>query len=146
MIAINERIKFYKSLLLAALVFFGLSGNVFAVDCSNPPGGIGLDSAEANLKCAEIDWKNSDAKLNEIYKKLSAKVKDVPDEENFSKTQLVAAQRAWVAFRDAECELQASLDGGAHQWIIVNQTNCLADLTEERTLILSKYLDQASGN
>lgn len=146
MITINERIEFYKSALLAVLMFFLLSGNVFAVDCSNLPGGIGLDSAEANLKCAEIDWKNSDSKLNQIYKKLLATVRDVPDEENFSKTQLVAAQRAWVAFRDAECELQASLDGGAHQWIIVNQTNCLADLTKERTRVLSKYLSQASGN
>jgi|tagenome__1003787_1003787.scaffolds.fasta_scaffold19931177_2 uncharacterized protein YecT (DUF1311 family) len=146
MITISECIKFFKSALLAAMMFFGLSGNVFSVDCSNPPGGVGLDSAEANLKCAEIDWKNSDAKLNQIYKKLSAKVKDVPDEEDFSKTQLVAAQRAWVAFRDAECELQASLDGGAPRWIIVNQTNCLADFTKERTLVFSKYLNQASGN
>ncbi|WP_157636712.1 lysozyme inhibitor LprI family protein, partial [Burkholderia ubonensis] len=49
----------------------------------------------------------------------------------------------WVAFRDAECDFRTSVSGGAHQWLIVNRAQCLAELTEQRTKVLDDYLKRA---
>ncbi|WP_198386997.1 lysozyme inhibitor LprI family protein [Burkholderia ubonensis] len=59
------------------------------------------------------------------------------------RTQIVSAQRTWVAFRDAECDFRTSVSGGAHQWLIVNHAQCLAELTEQRTKVLDDYLKRA---
>jgi uncharacterized protein YecT (DUF1311 family) len=51
---------------------------------------------------------------------------------------LLAAQRLWLAYRDAACEVQASpLTGGTLQPMV--QTNCLTTLTEERTRMLLEF-------
>jgi uncharacterized protein YecT (DUF1311 family) len=129
---------------IAALFIW--SSNAFAVDCNNPPGGIGLDSAQENLHCAETAQAENDNELNNKYKKLLRILKNYPEKENFSRTQIVVAQRAWVAFQNAECDFETSLNGGAHQWLIVNQTQCLSQLTAERVKVLEKYLQQATEN
>lgn len=133
----------WKQVLL--LVFSGVSLNAFALDCSNPPGGIGPDAAQANFQCAEKDRTAADKSLNDTYKKLLANLKDDPEQQRFSRTQVVAAQRAWVAFRDAECEFQASLSGSAPQWLPVNRSQCLTQLTTARTKVLQGYLEQAQS-
>jgi uncharacterized protein YecT (DUF1311 family) len=119
-----------------------VSCNAFALDCHHPPGGIDLASAQANLQCAEKARVAADQELNDTYQKLLS-VKDNAETENFSRTQIVAAQRAWVVFRDAECELRTSLNGGAHQWQVVNRSQCIGELTAERTKKLQSYLEQA---
>ncbi|EML1599159.1 DUF1311 domain-containing protein [Burkholderia cenocepacia] len=130
---------------LAFGVIFSLvwSANVFALDCNNPPGGIDPDSAQINYQCAEKDRRAADLKLNSTYKKLLSVLKDDPDSGVIPKTQIVSAQRAWVTFRDAECDLKTSLNGGARQWLIVNHSQCLTELTEQRTKALQDYLKQA---
>ena len=116
---------------------------VFAVDCNNPPGGTGLASAQANYLCAEKDRIAADAKLNQVYRTLIGVLKDNAEQETMPKTEIVAAQRAWLAFRDAECDFRTSLNGGAHQWLIVNHSQCLTELTVQRTAALQRYLEQA---
>lgn len=122
-----------------------VSFNSFALDCNNPPGGTDLASAQANFQCAEKARVAADKELNDTYKKLLGSVKDNAETENFSRTQVVAAQRAWVVFRDAECEFRTSLNGGAHQWLVVNRSQCIGELTVERTKKLQSYLEQAEA-
>ncbi|MCA8023116.1 lysozyme inhibitor LprI family protein [Burkholderia metallica] len=137
-----------RDILIKILLKFGaalwlvFSMNAFAVDCNNPPGGIDAESAQINYQCAEKDRHSADLKLNQAYKKLVSVLKDDPDSGLIPKTQIVYAQRAWVAFRDAECDLRTSVSGGARQWLIVNHSQCLTELTEQRTKTLQDYLKQ----
>ncbi|MBN3808142.1 lysozyme inhibitor LprI family protein [Paraburkholderia sp. Ac-20347] len=85
---------------------YAISLNAFALDCNNPPGGIGPEAAQSNLQCAEQERAAADHALNDAYKKLLANLKNDPELQRLSKTQIVAAQRAWVVFRDAECEFE----------------------------------------
>lgn len=128
-----------------ALALSCFSLNVFALDCNNPPGGTDLASAQGNFQCAEKARLAADKELNDTYKKLLGNLKDDSEKENFSRTQIVSAQRAWVTFRDAECEFRTSLNGGAHQWLVVNRSQCIAELTAERTKALQSYLEQAQA-
>lgn len=122
-----------------------VSFNAFAIDCNNPPEGTDLESAQANFQCAEKARVASDKRLNDTYKKLLGHLKDDAEKENFSRTQIVVSQRAWVAFRNAECDFRTSLNGGAHQWLAVNLSQCLTDLTDQRVKALQAYLEQAQS-
>ncbi|WP_080002616.1 lysozyme inhibitor LprI family protein [Burkholderia ubonensis] len=119
------------------------SENIFAADCNHPPGDAGYEGAKINYQCAERDRRAADSKLNQAYKKLLGALKDDPDSGLIPRTQIVSAQRTWVAFRDAECDFRTSVSGGAHQWLIVNHAQCLAELTEQRTKVLEDYLKRA---
>ncbi len=58
--------------------------------------------------------------------------------------RLRAAERAWVAFRDAQCAFEgAAYDGGSMQPMVVN--GCAEALTKRRTAELRKALACAKG-
>ena len=63
-----------------------------AVDCANAS-----DQATMN-QCAGQEFKAADEELNAVYQQITGRLKDNQD----SKKVLVNAQRAWIAFRDAE--------------------------------------------
>jgi len=87
--------------------------------------GIGMSLAPALAD--DTSFKASDAELNRLYKEIEGRLKDNPD----SAKTLVAAQRAWIAFRDAECAFTASgVKGGSVYPTIY--ANCLAELTQRR--------------
>ena len=57
------------------------------------------------------------------------------------RTRLVRAQRAWIAYRDAECEISAlSEKGGSLEPLM--RFSCLARVTEARTGELKAIEDQ----
>ena len=58
----------------------------------------GLSQAELN-DCYGNAYKKADAELNVLCRQITARLKD----DKATTKLLVAAQRAWVAFRDAEC-------------------------------------------
>ena len=129
----------------AAALFFLLPIAASAADCDHPPGGIGLGSAQANLQCAEKTRAATDQKLNDIYQKLLATLRDDPKRGINPHSDLIAAQRAWIAYRDAECGFRNSLSSGAPQWAAVNRSECLTDLTAARAKNLAEYLQQAQA-
>jgi len=58
---------------------------------------------------------------------------------------LLKAQKAWLAFRDAECTFQTSAaQGGSIQPML--QAYCLDDLTVKRTVALKSYLACEEGD
>ena len=82
-----------------------------------------------NTFCLSRELEESDKRLNVIYKTLmSALVKP---------QNLQRAQRAWVAFRDAECKFQKEeMQGGSGYNFSMDL--CLMQLTEQRIVALEE--------
>jgi uncharacterized protein YecT (DUF1311 family) len=100
------------------------------------------DTAQTQMalnQCAEADLKAADADLNAAYKQLMAR----PDEA--FKQRLRAAQRAWVAFRDAHV---AALYGGSTEGSVRPMCAALTlrDLTQERVKQLRALLEPEEGD
>jgi len=84
------------------------------------------DSQSMMSICAGVDYQAADAKLNAAYKDLVGR-----NNEKANKL-LQTSQRAWIAFRDAECAYStADSQGGSVHPMEVSQ--CLTELTNERT-------------
>ena len=75
---------------------------------------------------AAKDFEKADADLNKTYQ---AVLKKLPDAE--SKQKLKEAQRAWLAFRDAEAALAADQARGGSMAPIVRYET-MAELTQQR--------------
>jgi uncharacterized protein YecT (DUF1311 family) len=87
--------------------------------------------------CAANEYQRDDAKLNEYYKELAEKLG--PSE----KERLKAAQRAWIKFRDLQCEFEASrYEGGSIQPLV--RSSCLAQVTKQRNEDLRRMIEDAS--
>jgi len=90
--------------------------------------------AEMNVD-AENSFKKTDARLNDAWKKATRAL--VSDKSRSAK--LKTAQKAWLTYRDATCEFEASeAEGGSMEPAL--RAACLARLTEQRT----KDLEDAS--
>lgn len=95
------------------------------VDCNNA-----TNQNDMNY-CAEEDFNKADKALNAAYKTAMA------DMDAAMKAKLKAAQRAWVAFRDAECDYESmSEEGGSMQPMVYS--GCRARLTKDRTQDLTE--------
>lgn len=104
-------------------------------DCSD------ASTQAAMTECADKSLIASDAELNTLYKKIQARLKhDQPTVK-----LLVSAQRAWVAFRDAECEFSSS---GVAQGSIYPMTvlQCRDGMTEQRIKEFQNYLECDEGD
>ena len=99
----------------------------------------GLSQAELN-ECYCNAYKKADAELNVLYRQITARLKD----DKATTKLLVEAQRAWVAFRDAECDFSASgvSGGSAHGMILAI---CLDKLTLKRIDDFKNYLNCQEG-
>ncbi|WP_027166666.1 lysozyme inhibitor LprI family protein [Mesorhizobium sp. WSM3224] len=106
--------------LSACLVFLATAPAAWAEDCDR-----GDDSQSMMNICADADRQAADAKLNAAYKDL------VDRNDQASNKLLQTAQRAWIAFRDAECAYStADSQGGSIHPMEVSQ--CLTELTSAR--------------
>jgi len=85
---------------------------------------------EMNEK-SQADFEKADARLNAVYKKTLATL----DAEG--KKKLVAAERSWVAYRDAEAAFEADSERGGSMAPLVYSQTCL-ELTESRIEQLRK--------
>jgi uncharacterized protein YecT (DUF1311 family) len=94
-------------------------------------------------RCADKAYAEADAKLNVIYRQITSRLRS----EEFQKTlkALITAQRAWIAFRDAECAFVGSDSvGGSVNPLVVS--SCLAELTNKRVEDLKQYLKCQEGD
>ena len=84
--------------------FYSLSTlTVRAAEACDPNG------SQADLtECYGNAYKASDAELNALYKQIEGRLKD----DEATTKLLVTAQRAWLAFRDAECDFSTSAASG----------------------------------
>jgi uncharacterized protein YecT (DUF1311 family) len=84
--------------------------------------------------CEEDEFHRADADLNRVWRRLIAQVQANNRSDNTGgegERRWRAAQRAWVAFRDAECNV-AGLDelGGSMEPMVVS--GCLTRMTRAR--------------
>lgn len=93
---------------------------------------------------AKARLEKADRELNVTYQRI---LKNLPadQDDDYPRKALVAAQRQWIKYRDAECALVGEVTGGVRMWKSANTVACTADLTEERTKELVKLFED-SGN
>lgn len=85
------------------------------------------------IECIGAEVKTQDGRLNIAYRKLAAVL------TSERKQQLVAAQRLWIQYRDANCAFYADPDGGSMARI--NANDCVLRETAERAVELESLLE-----
>lgn len=121
--------------LLALLITAASPHTVSANDCSDAA------SQKEMIDCAKQNYARNDAQLNANYALLKLRLADDTETEQ----KLVAAQRNWIAFRDAECTFSSSgVAGGSFYGVV--QTNCLNRLTQKRNDDFAQYLKCQEGD
>lgn len=124
-------------------VFLGMSllsfspGNIASAqepNCDAP-----ATQSEMNA-CARQDWEAADAQLNAAWGEALAIAQDEDaflessggDNRSSFVDTLRKTQRAWIGFRDSECEFRGfQARGGTMEALLVNQ--CLGEMTRDRT-------------
>ncbi|MDK1388950.1 hypothetical protein ILFOPFJJ_00989 [Ensifer psoraleae] len=115
------------------------------VDCQNA-----VTQTDMNI-CAGQDYDRADAELNKVYKQAVAATQAMDKELGEidaayvgANEALKKAQRAWIGYRDGQCELAGfEARGGSMEPMLVS--GCLAELTRKRTTELKQLLEP-SGN
>ncbi|TVQ18652.1 MAG: DUF1311 domain-containing protein [Leptolyngbya sp. DLM2.Bin15] len=98
-------------------------GVINGVDCQNPQ-----TQSDMNF-CAGETYKVADDDLNRIYQQV---LNQLPQSDRPS---LIEAQEAWLAYRDTNCDFEASLfEGGSIQPLMYY--SCLERMTDERIEVL----------
>jgi len=91
--------------------------------------------------CAEKSLTASDAEMNKVYNEIRGRLKG----DAHAIKRLVAAQKAWIAFRDAECDFQSSdVKGGSIYPFLYN--TCADSMTQARTKDLKANLSCEEGD
>lgn len=113
------------------------------LDCKNPQMQTDMTA------CEQQRQGEADTALNVQYKKTRAATvevdKNIDANLRGAEKALVKAQRAWVDFRDAECEVSGfQMRGGSGEPMLV--AGCIADLTDTRTKELKALADALAGN
>jgi len=123
------------ALVLAIAAALGVALSASAAGC-------GDNATQADLDvCAGDALKTSDAALNSTYRQLMDRLKA----DAAKRTRLIDAQKAWLAFRNAECNFVASdVVGGSIYPMIISQ--CADGLTRSRTRQLAAYLHCPEGD
>ncbi|MBM6593388.1 lysozyme inhibitor LprI family protein [Microvirga pudoricolor] len=120
---------------LAALILVATVSAASAQDCAKS-----ADQMTLN-QCADASYRRADAELNRLYRQIEGRLKGEPD----SAKALVGAQRAWIAFRDAECTFSSSAVSGGSIYPTI-YSGCLESLTRKRVDDLKRYLNCQDGD
>jgi uncharacterized protein YecT (DUF1311 family) len=131
--------------LLAAAFLSGLG--TAGAQTPNP---IDCDKASTTVElnyCADIAFMKADGDLNDVYQKLIAgNAKADRGEGQYSaaawEKALRASQRAWVAFRDAECKDLVPIEWSGGTGTTMAVLGCMTAHTEARTKELRERLDR----
>jgi uncharacterized protein YecT (DUF1311 family) len=90
--------------------------------------------ADMNI-CSFRDYLQSDIELNRIWNAVTTRFK-----KNAISTPLLDGQRAWLRYRDRQCDVWAKFyEGGTIASLAVN--SCMTDITKFRTNELKQLLD-----
>jgi len=126
-----------KLLITLVFIFASSSADVYAL-CDRES-----SNTFAINACSEEDYKTAELKLNKIYKLVLQELSENSTDKLRSvktKKHLVAAQRAWLVFRENEC-LAADLASG-NATLRTSYFGCMQQHAESRT----KELQDCLGN
>lgn len=128
-----------SSLVLAFAPLAAAAQDEPAVDCANA-----MSTYEMNI-CADRDLETADGELNAVYKSALAAIPgmatDPPYDAKSWEAALRASQRAWLAFRDAECEGHVAMFWSGGTGATADIVGCKAEKTRERTKELKARYD-----
>ena len=124
--------------LILTLAFLCFSQGISAQDigltkqfssCMDQSNGVTINM----LDCIGAETKRQDLRLNKAYRNI---INELSAER---KKQLLTAQRAWISYRDANCQFYADPEGGS--LARVSASDCLMSMTASR----SKELEVMAG-
>ena len=88
-------------------------------------------STLAVVECVQAKTTVADQRLNAAYKALQARI------DHSQRQPLLAAQRLWVQYRDANCGFYRVQDGSIRQ---VQAAECIRSMTDDRARELEKAM------
>ena len=122
--------------LITVLFFLILSQNALALDCNKA-----IATPEIN-ECASIEQVKVEAQLNATYKSVIQKLEhpdpEFADDYSATKKALIEAQRAWVKFREADCEATYTWHSGGTIRTVMH-IGCMQAHAEQRIKELKEY-------
>ena len=131
---------------IAALAVFALALPAVAaeqIDCSNAN-----NTLEMNF-CADKEFAAADAELNAVYKRALARIAQSDGEKPYDpkswETALRASQRAWVAFRDADCKGLVPMEWSGGTGTTAAVLGCMVQLTQARAKSLTERFAEPEG-
>ena len=102
-----------------------------------------IASASATVvskQCAADAYEAADTVLNKTYNAIAAQYAGAEPDNAEILSRLKSAQRAWIPFRDAQCELEAADSlGGSNEGVILN--SCLYQQTAARIKALREQFE-----
>lgn len=107
---------------------------LISAPCMAVPGG---ETTEGMMSCAARETAAWDVLLERDFRTLSARSDEI------ARTKLREAQRAWVAWRDADCDYAADQYRGGSLGR-VTAAICMMERTAGRSLHLNAYLNSGS--
>ncbi len=125
-----------KSRLMILLA--GCAGLTFSAPASAQPGSCAeaVSTAEMNM-CADQSYQAADAALNDAYgvalKYVRSRHLEKPYDTKSFEDALMRAERAWVAFRDADCKDLTSQEWAGGTGTTSAILECMLDKTVVRT-------------
>jgi uncharacterized protein YecT (DUF1311 family) len=125
-----------KALIMASAIFLG----GISIAHSQQNCGDKTNQTDMNI-CAGQAYSKADRELNSTYRQIEGRLKD----DQGTRKLLVAAQKAWIAFRDAECNFSSSTVQGGTAYPFVSNS-CLYDKTQSRIQELKVYLACTDGD
>jgi uncharacterized protein YecT (DUF1311 family) len=123
---------------LALFVAWGSSAQDEEIDCANA-----MVQQEMNI-CAARDFEAADEELNAVWKEARAAATatdaEQSDDLKGADKALLAAQRGWLAYREAQCTLAGfEARGGSLEPMLVS--GCMTDLTRKRIEELKQFIN-----
>lgn len=97
--------------------------------CMDNSGGVTVEMHN----CIGDEHASQDARLNQAYKKLTSQL------SADRKKELLAAQRLWIQYRDANCKFYADPDGGT--MATINAASCGLEMTAQRAKELENFAE-----
>lgn len=101
------------------------------VECTDRPECWPEGSAMHTGLVAKQERAAADKELNKVYSRI---ISGLPADEadNYPKKALVAAQREWIKFRDANCASVGEVSGGVRMWKSASTVQCETTMTQAR--------------
>lgn len=121
-------------LLLSTFAVLSWSGSAMAA-CPN----VATDKQQDLNECAATTLAEADGALNALYRRLMEQLSPK------AKASLRLTQRAWLAYREAECEFESiAVEGGSMRPMV--RGACLSTLTQSRIKDFRFQLTCTSGD
>ncbi|MBX2806026.1 MAG: DUF1311 domain-containing protein [Hyphomicrobiales bacterium] len=111
---------------------------------------VDCDNATSNVEMTYCGWEEferADTELNRIYKEAIGKIRltggDLPAGRDAWEKKLRETQRAWVAFRDLNCDELLAIEWGGGTGTNLAIATCRTDMTNARiTTLRERYIDR----